>query len=1125
MNSAFEVDIADIFAELELLQSNTQEGNQPIELKGLVERITPKCRVLISGEGGIGKTTLLRYFAYNWATKDKFEIFKGKILFLINIRDLEKGDNILDAIVKPIELEDFSLSTGLSGDDPNLIKKFLMDHDDEIVLLLDGLDELRFQNKSPLRLFKRERLENSSVVVTSRSVNIDDYIKTSNLHVEVKGFDKENVTKYIRKYFEYVQKFKLGDALVEKIHSHLAYEMCKNPMLLLSICFMWEEEQHLPTDEADLFKSFFLCILNQLNKQKNAKKILKFEKIPNDYLTPMLLLGKCMYQRLKNNQLSFKESEINSLAIRDEVDDKLALQLGFVYEDTTLLKKSDLAKTFTAPHKLIVESLVGFYLYKLCEIDGLQNESKNMLLSSLSDEEWENIRESEHLKMAREFAIGFLGVNAAKLLKHWITNSFPTYRSLILLFKEVVNDEHVKEVETNLMKYITTTKLDIQINDVCNSLRIFLIHHRLNKNVHTENVLYLMRKVHDISPEEIAGNLFYSDMTSEAKGKVHAHSLIAVSDQEWILNWIPGDCMDYVVDECEKYNMKYDINKLCICHKTTAAYLVHILTNSPDLTEFYASHNTITGIIFNDVGLGLQCYSKSVLSGEVIHATNMQPIMLTLNTINISDNNLSQIDGALLASLICMIPDISGTRFGVHQLCMNNCNLSGEIMNNMIIECSSRKATLRLSKLDITDNNLSQIDGALLASLICMNKDRSGRPGLPELNMHNCNLSGEVMNNMITECSSRKATLRLSILDISDNNLSQIDGALLASLICMNKDRSGMFGFLLLNMHNCNLSGEVMNNMITVCSSRRVTLRLYVLYISDNNISQIDGALLAYLICEVMNNMITECSSRTATFRLSKLDISDNNLSQIDGALLASLICEILNNMIIECSSRKVTLRLSKLDISDNNLSQIDGALLASLICMNKDSSGEVMNNMITECSSRTATFRLSKLDISDNNLSQIDGALLASLICEILNNMIIECSSRKVTLRLSKLDISDNNLSQIDGALLASLICMNKDSSGKPGLNQLNMHNCNLSGEMMNNMIKEFSSIKTLRLDNLDMSDNNLSQIDGALLASLICMMEGGWLGLLQLNMHNCNLSGEMIIMIESLNRRVVIT
>ncbi|XP_071948822.1 uncharacterized protein [Antedon mediterranea] len=1014
MNSAFEVNIAEMFTELELLKSNKQEGNQPIELKGLVERITPKCRVLISGEGGIGKTTLLRYFAYNWATKDTFEIFKGKILFLINIRDLEKGDNILDAIVKPIELEDFSLSTGLSGDDPNLIKTFLMDHDDEIVLLLDGLDELRFQNKSPLRLFKRERLENSSVVITSRSVNIDDYIKTSNLHMQVKGFNWENVTKYIRKYFEHVQKSKLGDALVKKIHSHLAYEMCKNPMLLLSICFMWEEEQHLPTDKADLFKAFFLCILNQLNKQKNAKKILKFEKIPNDYLTAMLLLGKCMYQRLKNNQLSFKENEINTLAISDEVDDKLALQLGFVYEDTTLLKKSDLAKTFTAPHKLIVESLVGFYLYKLCEIDGLQNESKNMLLSSLGDEEWENIRESEHLTMAREFAIGFLGVNAAKLLKHWITNSFPTYRSLIFLLKGVVNYKYLEEVETNLMKYITTTtKLDIQINDVCNALRIFLIHHRPNTNVHKENVLYLMRKVYDIPSDEIAGNL-YSDMPPEAKGKAHAHSLIAVSNQAVILNWIYGNCVNYVIDECEKHNMKYDITKHCINHKTTSAYLVHILTNSPDLTYIYASPNTITGTVLNDVVLGLQCYSKSVLSGEVINATNKQPIMLTLTTLYISDNNLSQIDGALLASLICLIQNRS-FQFGFPQLYMHNCNLSGEIMNCMITECSSRKATLGFHQLDIGNNNLSQIDGVLLASLICMIEDTGCIFSFLLLNMPNCNLSGEMMNNMITECSSRKATLRLSKLDISNNNLSQIDGVLLASLICMNKDSSGRFRLLQLSMHNCNLSGEVMNNMIT------------------------------------------------------------------------------------ECSIRKVTLMLSELDISDNNLSQIDGALLASLICMNKDSSGRI---------------RLLQLSMHNCNLSG-----------EVMNNMITECSIRKVTLMLSKLDISDNNLSQIDGALLASLICMNKDRSGRNCL-LLGMHNCNLSGEVMNNMFTECSSRKaTLGLCKLDISDNNLRQIDGALLASLICMTECS-LGrrlLLHFNMKNCNLSGEVINMIENLNRGIV--
>ncbi|XP_071948490.1 uncharacterized protein [Antedon mediterranea] len=1119
MNSAFEVDIADMFTELVLLKA----GDKPtkLQLKDVILKIesTPECRVLISGEGGIGKTTLLRYFAYNWATKKSFEIFKGKILFLVNIRDLDKDRNILDLILKEIELDDFSLETDLA-EDPKLIKKFIMDHPDEIVLLLDGLDELRFQNKSPLRLFKKQRLERSLVVVTSRSINIDEYIKNSNVHVQVKGFDYENVTKYITQYFQQVEKPELGNSLIEKLRvTIVAYQMCKNPMLLLSICFMWEEEQHLPTDKADLFKAFFLCILNQFNRQDNISKIPAFEEIPEKYLTSMLLLGKCMYDGLKNNQLSFIKTDLHTIAIRDKVDDTLALELGFVYEDKTHLKKSKLAKTYTAPHKLIVESLVGFYLYKLCELVSLESESNNLLLSTLGDEEWENIRESEHLKMTHEFAIGFLGSGATMFLKHWITNRFPTYRSLILLLKWVLNKEHLEDVENELMDHVT--QLDI-MNSVCNSLRIFLTYQQPNVSVDTNNLFYLMRKIHDIH-NPIINERFCDNMPSGEKGKVLAHSLIAVSDQSKILERIGGDCMSYVIDECEKHNMKYDISHLTIYHPTAEHILVHILTNSPQLKCFIAKPDALTGTILNDI-VSQHC-SKSVRSSEVIHVRK-QPIFSQLNKLVISGNDLSKINGASLASL-----------FNISNIKMHNCSLSGGVMNDMVSVCSSRRGILTLSELDISDNNLSQIDGVSMAYLMNSSDNRYS------LDMHNCSLSGGVMNDMIRGCSRRGVTLTLSKLDISDNNLSQINRASFECLVNISQCS--------LNMHNCSLPCEVMNDMI----SKDVTFK-----VSSDTLSQIDGASISsltnlfsnlddikggYSISFKRNDITSSSSSVDVTVKVG----NDIHFSQMDSTSMAasyltnvfynrydlkdkySLSAEVMKDMMNrECSTKGVSSKLSILDISDNDLSLINGSSLAYITSIihnphdlnmhNCNLSGELMNDMIREYSSRGVTLTLSKLDLSDNNLSKINGASLSfifinihnlydlnmhncNLSGEMMNDMIRECSVKGVTLTLANLDISDNDLSLSNGASLTCFISIIHNR------HDLNMHNCNLSGEVMNDMIRECSrrGVK-FGFYKLDLSDNNLSKIDSAFLAYLISSFHNHC----HLNMHNCSLSGEMI-------------
>ena len=95
-----------------------------------------------------------------------------------------------------------------------LIKRFIMNHNNDIVLLLDGLDELRVGSESPLSYFKNEKMDNSKVILTSRSENIDEFIRESSVHVKVKGFNADNIRKYIKKHFDYLEEPALGDSLI-----------------------------------------------------------------------------------------------------------------------------------------------------------------------------------------------------------------------------------------------------------------------------------------------------------------------------------------------------------------------------------------------------------------------------------------------------------------------------------------------------------------------------------------------------------------------------------------------------------------------------------------------------------------------------------------------------------------------------------------------------------------------------------------------------------------------------------------------------------------------------------------------------------------------------------------------
>ncbi|XP_071943854.1 uncharacterized protein [Antedon mediterranea] len=555
MRDRYNVDISQMFTDLELRkEAKNNKGCKPTTLTEVIDVISskPGCRALIDGEGGIGKTTILRHLAYNWATATQsIKSFKGKIVFLLSLRDLDKDEDIIDLVVKQIDMKEFSRHTKLPRNS-ELIQDFLITNADKLVFFLDGLDELRFNNQSVIRLFKKTNLEESTVILTSRSENIDKFVKESNVHVRVNGFNNKSIGKYIDKHFEYFEKPELEKSLKKEldIDTHLetvrptwmmqrirmrrlsegerkhpeAYAMCKNPMLLLSLCILWEDHQSLPEDKTDLFKELFRSILNQFNKRENITKISEFEKTPVKYVNAMILLGKCMYDSLKVNQLSINKTDLTKHSNKAMVD--TALKLGFVYEDAQI-SKSNFDNIFMPPHKLIVESLVGFYLCKLCESEGMENECSDVrtLLTPLDDDEWEVIRESKHLYRAREFAIGFLGDKAGGFLKHWVTNSLSTYRYLPRNFN-FVKKQHKDTVVNELINHMTSKDLEINnhLDDISTSIRMFIdyISPRVQCDGH---FIRLIMQLYCMQYDWHSASVFCSKMALERKGRVIAHIL------------------------------------------------------------------------------------------------------------------------------------------------------------------------------------------------------------------------------------------------------------------------------------------------------------------------------------------------------------------------------------------------------------------------------------------------------------------------------------------------------------------------------------------------------------------------------------------------------------------------
>ncbi|XP_033122224.1 protein NLRC5-like [Anneissia japonica] len=441
-----ELDIADVFTELSLLQSKkedkeiqdkstcTKKEGRPTSLTEALEVIksTDSCKVLITGEGGMGKTTLLKYIAYQWATDDE-HVLADKLLFLINIREIKEGKSFLELIMDEIDSKEIIYRNNLSCDSFNPVERFLVTHDDEIIFLLDGYDELERNAKDPIDLFKKRELRKSMVVITSRPDNTADLIKYCDVHIEVKGFSQSNIKKYIQNFFRSISEIEVGKSLMKEFgldskstnwggNHKEAFELCSSPLLLLHICTVWEQKRVLPTYLTDLFKEVICCILNQyLNRAGKKSVINNFKRIPDQYISAILILGECMYEGLKENILSIDKYVLSNMAKDKELLNS-ALELGFVYNDTPANPGKE--EMYTPPHKLISEALAGLYL-------------STEIQKGSSKVEYEEIRCNEYLNMTRMFAIGFLGADADKLLKPWLIIRASNYCSIVQCLKHV----------------------------------------------------------------------------------------------------------------------------------------------------------------------------------------------------------------------------------------------------------------------------------------------------------------------------------------------------------------------------------------------------------------------------------------------------------------------------------------------------------------------------------------------------------------------------------------------------------------------------------------------------------------------------------------------------------------
>lgn len=215
-------------------------------------------RILIVDMAGMGKSTIVKYFACQGVNLDKC------IPIVIELRRLEKNQSILEYIQTQINSLDKNIRIEEIVD---ILKK------GDFVIFFDGYDEIANENKSVILDAIQEftsKATNTKIVITSREE--DDLNSLGEYRcVNIKPLTEEEAYELIKKYDNDgdISK-KLVKRLKEDSSMDVLKEFLENPLLVSLLYKTFEYKEEIPYKKMDFYEQVYAALFNDHDKTKGS---------------------------------------------------------------------------------------------------------------------------------------------------------------------------------------------------------------------------------------------------------------------------------------------------------------------------------------------------------------------------------------------------------------------------------------------------------------------------------------------------------------------------------------------------------------------------------------------------------------------------------------------------------------------------------------------------------------------------------------------------------------------------------------------------------------------------------------------------------------------------------------
>lgn len=259
-----------------------KSGDHTMEVEDL---ISDGRDLLIEGEAGCGKTTLLKHFVYMSLTRPGGKELADHLPVLIFLKDLQdfnwRNAPCNAATAEALLAHGFEKSG--CGLDVETVRGYCIAK--KVVFLLDGLDEvekgLRDLVANALAGYRR-RCKGGWFVFSGRPHGVaGDVVKRfGRRRVKILSLTMGQVETFIHKWFEGVahstggRVSKTAEGMISEIKVNAGVEkLIYNPLMLTAVCILYHDRKKLPDQRAELYKKFVQNMLHRGNRFEDPKRI------------------------------------------------------------------------------------------------------------------------------------------------------------------------------------------------------------------------------------------------------------------------------------------------------------------------------------------------------------------------------------------------------------------------------------------------------------------------------------------------------------------------------------------------------------------------------------------------------------------------------------------------------------------------------------------------------------------------------------------------------------------------------------------------------------------------------------------------------------------------------------